>query len=56
MTRYYQERIAAGKWSPGIFIVPQRTAIGDIIEPLVLVWTASKPDEWRDQIVYLPLR
>jgi len=56
MTRHFQERLAAGLPSPGIFIVPQRSAIGDIIESLVLVWTASQPEDWRNQIAYLPFR
>jgi len=56
MTRYFYERMAAAQSSPGVFIVPQSGAIGDIIECLLLVWTASKPEEWRNQIVYLPFR
>jgi len=39
---------------PGVFIVPDRpSAIGAIIEWLLLVWTASEAEEWRDQIVYV---
>ena len=57
MTRHFRERLGAGKSSPGLFIVPQRqSAIGDIVEWLLLVWTASQAEEWRDQIVYLPAR
>jgi Domain of unknown function (DUF5615) len=56
MTHYFQERLAAGKSNPGLFIVPQRKAIAEIIESLLLVWTASHASEWRDAIVYLPFR
>ena len=56
MTRYFRDRLAAGKSSPGLFIVPQRSAVGDVIESLVLVWTASQSAEWRDTVVYLPFR
>jgi hypothetical protein len=56
MTRHVRDRLAAGKSNPGLFIVPQRSAIGEIVEWLLLVWTASQAEEWRDQIVYLPLR
>ena len=56
MGRYFQERLAAGRLSAGVFVVPQRTKIGDIIESLLLVWTASQADEWHNKIVYLPLR
>jgi Domain of unknown function (DUF5615) len=57
MARHFWERLAAGKSCPGVFIVPQRrTAIGEIIEWLLLVWTASQAEEWRDRIVYAPSR
>ena len=56
MSRYFLERLSAGKPNSGIFIVPQGSAIGEVIESLLLVWTASEADEWRNQIVYLPFR
>jgi hypothetical protein len=56
MTRHFQERLAAGYSNPGVFIVPPRSAIGDIVEWLLLVWSASQAEEWRNKIVYLPFR
>jgi hypothetical protein len=56
MTRHFRERMAAGKANPGLFIVPQRRAIGEVVESLLLVWTVTRADEWRDMIVYLPFR
>jgi hypothetical protein len=56
MTRYFWERLAAGKSNPGLFIVPQRSAIGDVVESLLLVWAASQAAEWHGAIVYLPFR
>ena len=57
MTRHFRDRIDAGMSTPGVFILPQqRSAIGEIVEWLLLVWTASQAEEWRDRIVYLPLR
>jgi hypothetical protein len=56
MTRYFGERLATGKSNPGLFIVPQRRAIAEVIESLLLVWSASQASEWRDAIVYLPFR
>ena len=32
MTRYFRERLAAGKSSPGLFIVPQRRVLAEVIE------------------------
>jgi len=57
MTRHFRERVDAEKPSPGVFILPQQqSAIGEVIESLLLVWTASRADEWRSQIVFLPFR
>jgi hypothetical protein len=56
MTHYFRERVATGKSTPGLFVVSQQlSAIGEIIEWLLLAWTASQAEEWHDQIVYVPL-
>lgn len=56
MTRHFRDRLAAGESShPGLFVVPQRAAIGGIVESLLLVWMASQAEEWFDRIVCLPL-
>ena len=44
----------AGKDSPGVFIVSQFEPIGPVVEVLMMVWSASNPSEWRNQIRYLP--
>ena len=57
MTRYFRERLDSGKSTPGLFVVAQQpSAIGEIIEWLLLVWTASQCEEWQDRIVYIPVR
>ena len=57
MTQHFCERLDAGKPAPGLFIVPQQpSAVGPIIESLLLVWAASQAEEWRSQIVFLPFR
>ena len=57
MTRHFRDRLDAGKPAPGVFVLPQQqSAIGEIINSLLLVWTASHAEEWRNQIVYLPFR
>jgi len=56
MTRFFMERGASGKSNPGIFMVPQKSRIGEIIDAILLVWAASQAEEWRNQIVYLPFR
>ena len=56
MTRHLRGRLAAGKSNPGLFIVPQRSAIGAIVESLLLVWSASHAEEWRNRVEYRPFR
>ena len=48
-------RLAAGEPLSGLFMVHQRSAIAPVIESLVLIWSASETEEWRGQIVYLPI-
>ena len=52
MPGYFYNRIAEGRSSPGLFIVPDTLSI---VEELILVATCSIEDEWRDQCVFLPL-
>jgi len=57
MTRHFRDRRDPGKPTPGVFILTQQeSAIGEIIESLLLVWAASQAEEWRNQIAYLPFR
>jgi hypothetical protein len=56
MTRHFRDRLVSGKSAAGSFIVPQRGAIGEVVECLILVWSASQAEEWRNKIAYLPFR
>ena len=56
MVHYYRERLQAGQPCSGILVIPQRALLGAIIESLLLVWTESQSEEWRNQIVFLPFR
>ncbi|HEX5430686.1 MAG TPA: hypothetical protein VFW83_01870 [Bryobacteraceae bacterium] len=56
MPHYFLERLSAGKSNPRIFLVPQYAPLGEMIESLLLVWNASDAEEWRNRIVYLPIR
>ena len=46
--------LVAGKSSPGLLIVSQGAAIGDVVEALVYVWALSDQGDLRDQAYYLP--
>jgi len=56
MPKHFAEVLSAGRSSPGVFLVKQRTPLAVIIDELVLVWTASTPEDWTNQIVEIPLR
>jgi hypothetical protein len=43
-----------GKRSPGVFLVPQDAVIRDVIDAIILVWSASSPADWATQIHHLP--
>ena len=52
---YHFAEFIANRQSPGVFIIPQRLAIGAAIDELLLIWSASESDEWTNSILYLPL-
>ena len=41
--------------SPGVFIIAQNVNVRVAIEELLLIWTASESEEWRNLIVEIPL-
>jgi hypothetical protein len=41
--------------SPGVFIIAQTVSVRVAIEELLLIWTASESEQWRNLIVELPL-
>lgn len=52
MAGHFYARVAAGRLEPGLSIVPKRpSAVGQVIESLFLVWTASQAEEWRNRII-----
>jgi predicted nuclease of predicted toxin-antitoxin system len=56
MTHHALARIDANQPMPGVLIVRQSLAIGDVLEDLVLVAECSSSEEWDGQVGYLPLR
>lgn len=55
MPVHLARHLAQGRHVPGIVQLPRRMNISEVIEDIVLIWAASEPDEFRDQILYLPL-
>jgi len=49
------QRVVDGKPLPGVFIVPERMPIGEAIDEILFLATDVEPDEWKDQVLFLPL-
>lgn len=41
--------------SPGVFVLPQHVPIGAAAEELFLIWLTTTPEEWVNQICWLPI-
>jgi hypothetical protein len=55
MPAHAYARIAAGEVMAGLLMVKQSHPLEPIIDSLVLIWSASTAEEWRDLVVFLPL-
>ncbi len=56
MPTHLQAHLSQGRHVPGIVQFPRRMNLNTILDDLWLIWGAGLPDEFQDQIVYLPLR
>ena len=45
----------AGQISLGVIMVPQRLLVGEVVDDLLLIWSASSAGEWQNRIASLPL-
>lgn len=55
MPRHFADFLGAQGASPGVLLVPQYLPIAEAIEELLLIWTATDTDEWRNRILRIPL-
>lgn len=46
---------AAGHRVPGILLLRRGASLGQVIEQLYLLWTASDAEEYMDKLLYLPM-
>jgi hypothetical protein len=54
MPGHLSARLRSGGTSPGVLIARQEDSVGPIVEALLLIWSDATPEEWADQIRYLP--
>jgi predicted nuclease of predicted toxin-antitoxin system len=55
MLDFAYARVGAGQPMPGVFVVPDRMAVRQVIEELLLIEAGSEQAEWAGLVVYLPL-
>jgi uncharacterized protein with PIN domain len=56
MPRAAYARVVADGPMPGVLVVPDDAAPQSVIDDLALIAEVGTPDEWRDRVVFLPLR
>jgi Domain of unknown function (DUF5615) len=54
MPLHFAARVRAGLGSPGVLLALPSASVGEVVESLLIVWSASREEEWTDQIHYLP--
>jgi hypothetical protein len=50
------QRLENGLPISGLFLIPQRAAVKEIIDEIILIWSASDANDWADRVTFLPLR
>ncbi len=55
MPQHFATHLQAGGHVPGILMVSEDSSMVELVDDLLLIWSASEADEWRDRLVYLPL-
>jgi Domain of unknown function (DUF5615) len=55
MPQHFATHLEAGGHVPGILMVSEDFSMAELVDDLLLIWSASEAGEWRDQLIYLPL-
>lgn len=54
MPVHFVARIRSGQRSPGVLLALPSASVGEVVESLLIIWSASGESDWADQIHYLP--
>ena len=54
MLNHFRRRIADGRSSPGVLLIPQHAPISGVVEAMITLWSVAHPDDLRDQVYHLP--
>lgn len=55
MPVHLQDHLAQNRRATGIFILNAEMSVGETVEELLLIASASSVEEYQDQIIYLPI-
>jgi hypothetical protein len=55
LSRTAKTRIARGAGTAGLLLVEQRLPVATAIDEILLIWSASEAEEWKDGVFFLPL-
>jgi len=55
LSQHLRKHLEDGGHVPGILLLGRRSSVGQIVEDLMLIWEAARPEEYRDRAEYLPL-
>lgn len=56
ITKFAYDRLEIGLEMPGVFEISKRLAVNVAIQELILIATCSEPEEWANQVWFLPLK
>jgi Domain of unknown function (DUF5615) len=54
MPRHFADFVTTRR-SSGVIVVPQHLPVSVVVDELLVIWTATSPEEWVNRICYLPL-
>ena len=55
MTGFASARVNAGQSMPGLVVVDRQASSGQVLSDLEAMVESSEMDDWRDQIIFVPL-
>lgn len=54
MPAHVANHLASGRSTWGVFLLKRDSSLGEIAESIVLYWSASEAEEWKNYLGYLP--
>ena len=54
MPVHFGARLRLGLKNPGVLLALQSASVGEIVESLLIIWSASRDSDWANSVHYLP--